>query len=363
MEDRERIKKLVSEGKINPAQEAILLKAFEESENRRKKVFDQVFSQKKSREKKILGVLSVWFIVILCLVIGIITYSGVCQQLDRDTSHALINFEKAGEYLEQRNYPEAVKYCRKGIKQSPRFSLGYYLLGSACRLQYEETKDEALKNQEIEAFKKAAVLAQNSNKEGKMNAIAILFTGIFVILVLAGISVVILMLYNSLVRKEERVNEAWAQILVQCQNKIDLVPVLLEVVKQYARHEKDIYIAVTEARSNAQKTLEKAEGIAFSDSDKDKLDEYLESQEAVSLKLKKLFITVENYPDLKANTNFLAIQAQLQEIEDKIVKSREVYNKATKVYNSHIKYFPANIIAQSFKFQPKKYFEQGVCAN
>lgn len=361
MDDRERIKKLVLEGKINSGQAVLLLNALKESEGRKEKIFGQVLLQKKKREKRMWGFLSIWALAVLIFVGAYIYIGGMQSKLGRDTYKALDCFNQAGVYLEKEEYPEAIKYCRKGIEQAPRFSLGYYFLGTVYKLVYEKTKDGLIKEKAITAFQKAKASKENSNTKCGMYKAAILFTSIFLILILGAISIVVLVLYNSLVKREEQVNEAWAQIGTLYQRKIDLIPALLEAVKNYAQHEKQALESVIEARANAQHAIEDTGGVALSN--QEKLKEFLESQAKVTLGLGRLFALAENYPDLKANVHSLALQQQLEETEDKIVREREIYNKRVREYNSNIRYFPLNLIAGLFRFEPKEYFRIEIDSN
>ncbi len=362
MDDRERIKKLILEGKINSDQAVLLLNALKESEGRRQKIFGQVLSQKKKREKRMWGFLSIWILSAIVFIISIFMYTGGIQRrLGRDVYRALDYFNQASAYLEKEEYPEAIKYCKKGIEQAPRFSLGYSFLGAVYKLVYEKTKDGSIKEKEIAVFKKANESKENSNRRSKMNTVAILFTFIFLILILGAISIIVLVFYNGLVKREEQTNEAWAQVGTLYQRKIDLIPALLEAVKTYAEHEKQALESVIEARTKAQHVIEDTGGIALSN--QEKLKEFLESQSKVALGLGRLFALVEKYPDLKANMHFFTLQQQLEEAEDKIVREREIYNNRVREYNSDIRCFPSNLIAGLFKFEPKEYFKTEINSN
>jgi LemA protein len=149
--------------------------------------------------------------------------------------------------------------------------------------------------------------------------------------------------YNSLVVLRERIKEALSQIDVQIKRRTDLIPNLIETVKGYAKHEKSVFEEVTAARANmlkAQTPHEKAEA-----------DNMLEKA------LKSIFAVAENYPDLKASENFLNLQEELTDTENKISYSRQFYNSNVLAYNSAIKTFPAAIIANSFGFREVEFFE------
>ena len=165
--------------------------------------------------------------------------------------------------------------------------------------------------------------------------------------ILLGIIVVLLLLiassYNSLVGLRQKVKNAWSQIDVQLQRRFDLIPNLVESVKGYMNHESDVLTKVTELRSswaNAKTVSEKAE-----------LDNQLSNT------LKTIMAVSESYPDLKANQNFLDLQASLNNTEDKISYSRQFYNDTVTSYNTKIEQFPSNIIASMFHFTSETLFE------
>lgn len=168
--------------------------------------------------------------------------------------------------------------------------------------------------------------------------VAIIIVAVIVVLLLFVIST-----YNSLVGLRNKAKDQWSQIDVVLKNRYDLIPNLVETVKGYAKHEKDTLNAVIEARSNAvsAKTPE----------------EEMKAAGEVTQALGKLFALAENYPDLKANENFLKLQEDLKEIEEKIRYSRQFYNDAVLTYKNKIEMFPSNIIAGIFGFKPEPFFE------
>lgn len=151
--------------------------------------------------------------------------------------------------------------------------------------------------------------------------------------------------YNSFVVLATRIKEAFSGIDVQLKRRTDLIPNLVSTVKGYAKHEKSVFENVTKARSS----LMKAETIT----EKSKANNMLTES------LKSLFAVAENYPDLKANTNFQDLQRQLEDTEDKIAYSRQFYNSNVLDYNTKIKVFPSNILAGFFKFTEQLFFEAG----
>ena len=164
------------------------------------------------------------------------------------------------------------------------------------------------------------------------------------------ISVVILLLlvflwftYNSLVVLRERIKEALSQIDVQLKRRTDLIPNLIETVKGYAKHEREAFEKVTQARANMLK--------AETPQQKAKANNMLEGA------LKSIFAVAEAYPDLKASNNFLNLQEELTDTENKISYSRQFYNSNVLAYNSSIKTFPAMIFANMFGFKESEFFE------
>lgn len=149
--------------------------------------------------------------------------------------------------------------------------------------------------------------------------------------------------YNRLVSYSVRVDNGWAQVDVQLKKRFDLIPNLVETVKGYATHEKSTLEEVTKWRSAAMsaKTPEEA----------------MENNAKLSRAIVNLFATAEQYPDLKANQNFLSLQQQLQDIESKIAVARQFYNDTAMKYNEYTMRFPSNIIASLFRFERRKYFE------
>ena len=149
--------------------------------------------------------------------------------------------------------------------------------------------------------------------------------------------------YNGLVRLRNRIQGAWAQIDVQLRRRYDLIPNLVETVKGYATHEKGTFEAVTAARANAINAQGPAQQAA--------------AENVISGALKSLFAVAEAYPDLKANQNFLSLQEELTSTEGRIAYARQFYNDEVLKLNTRIQSFPSNLVASSFGFGPREYFE------
>lgn len=173
-------------------------------------------------------------------------------------------------------------------------------------------------------------------------------TGLIIVLVIVAIVVVLGIIiagtYNGLVRTNERVDEAWSDITVQLKYRADLIPNVVETVKGYAKHEKETFEMVTAARSASMgaKTVKAA----------------AEAEGEMQAALGRIFAIAEAYPELKANENFVNLQNQLQDVEDKIQAARRFYNSGCKEINAKIKTFPTNIINNMFgHFKKRDYFE------
>jgi LemA protein len=165
----------------------------------------------------------------------------------------------------------------------------------------------------------------------------------FLIAVIILIFLVSIGIYNSLVRLRNRVKNSWSQIDVQLKRRHDLIPNLVETAKGYMKHERETFTTITEARSKAmgaQTVGEKAK-----------------AEGALNGAISKFFLVVENYPDLKANQNFLAVQEELTSTENKIAFSRQNYNDQVLFFNNKIQMFPSNIVAGMFNFKENEFFE------
>lgn len=158
--------------------------------------------------------------------------------------------------------------------------------------------------------------------------------------------------YNTLVGMDEGVQGKWADVETQYQRRSDLIPNLVNTVKGYAAHEKETLAAVVQARSEA--TSVKIDPTNMS---AEQLAQYQQAQNGVTSALGKLLVVVEKYPDLKANQNFMELQAQLEGTENRITVARRNFNDAARIYNTAIRRFPKNILANIFGFEKKAYFE------
>lgn len=177
----------------------------------------------------------------------------------------------------------------------------------------------------------------------------ILLVVVAVIVLLGGCSV---SAYNKMVVMDENVGKAWANVETQYQRRADLIPNLVNTVKGYAAHEQETLEGVIAARSRATQVTVNADDLT-----PEKMQQFQEAQGEVSAALGRLLLLTENYPDLKANQNFLELQAQLEGTENRISVERRNFNEASKSYNAYIRKFPNNILSGMFGFDKKAYFE------
>ncbi len=159
----------------------------------------------------------------------------------------------------------------------------------------------------------------------------------------ALIIAVLILIYNSLVSKRNRIEEAWSDIEVQMKRRFDLIPNVVETVKGYAAHEKSVLENVTKARTQAMGAHTP--------------QEHAQAENMLAGTLKTLFAVAENYPDLKANVNFLDLQRELADTENKIQSSRRFYNGNVRDYNTLLQSFPTNMIGGMFRFMKREFFD------
>ena len=180
--------------------------------------------------------------------------------------------------------------------------------------------------------------------------------GLKTIIIIAVIALVIYLWfksgYNAMVEKQETVQAQWAQVENVYQRRADLIPNLVATVKGYAAHEEGTLTAVIEARA-------KATGVTIDPTNitPEQLEQFQAAQDQLSGALSRLLVSVEAYPDLKANENFLALQSQLEGTENRIAVERQKFNETAKDYNQYIRKFPRNIIASLFDFEKVGYFK------
>lgn len=168
---------------------------------------------------------------------------------------------------------------------------------------------------------------------------------IIIVVLLFG-AILLISMYNGLIRLKNRVDEAWSDIDVQLKRRYDLIPNLVETVKGYATHERETLEKVIKARNDAMAMQNSSD-----------MSGKIQAENALSSTLKSIFALSENYPDLKANQNFLELQKELSDTENKIQAARRFYNSNVKDFNTKVQVFPTNIIAKKLGFSDKSFFE------
>ena len=182
--------------------------------------------------------------------------------------------------------------------------------------------------------------------------------GILVILILALLAVLWGMkIYNGLVSQQEAVETAVGNVQTAYQKRADLIPNLVATVKNYAEYEAGTLTAVVKARAKATATTLDASNLT-----EENMKAFQAAQDEMSGALSRLLVTVEQYPDLKANQNYLDLQSQLEACENTIANARREFNETAKAYNTAVRRFPANIVANMFGFDKKPYFEASEAA-
>jgi LemA protein len=182
--------------------------------------------------------------------------------------------------------------------------------------------------------------ARQSNDDGRIRRMSLTF----LIVILAVLGVIVVVLYNRLVRSRNRVSTAWSDIDVQLQRRHDLIPQLVKAVDAYAKYEKATLEAVTELRAEAMRVVDvNARG---------------EAEQALGEGVSRLLALAESYPDLKANENFLKLQTELVETEDYLQFARRYYNGSVRDYNTMTETVPSNVVAGLFGFKPREFFQK-----
>ena len=173
--------------------------------------------------------------------------------------------------------------------------------------------------------------------------IGAIITGSIIGAIVLILIISVIVMYNNLVKRSVRVDNGWSQIDVQMKQRYDLIPNLVETVKAYASHEKSTLEEVTKWRAAAMEAKTP--------------EEFMQNNHKLSGAIANVFATAEHYPDLKANINFLDLQRQLKELEEKTAFARQFYNDTVMKYNEYLQRFPSNIIANIFHYKQRPYFE------
>ncbi len=175
---------------------------------------------------------------------------------------------------------------------------------------------------------------------------------IITVAVVAILALLFITTYNSLASKDEACLKQWSKVESQYQRRLDLIPNIVSTVKGYAKHEEETLIKVIEARNNATQVQIDANNLTS-----EQMEQFQQTQDALSSALRGLNVVIERYPDLKANQNFLQLQSQLEGTENRIAVERQRYADMVNDYNTSMRRFPKNIFASLLGFERKPYFE------
>lgn len=348
----ETIRQMREAGQINEAQARALEDAVNVSEQRKQVLIKQIEIKKFERERRSWGFLGYGFVVLAALV-GVLVLASSPGRLGRNTAKAVANVTRAGLALGRGELAQAREWSQKAIRKAPRLPLAHTLHGLVAQKQFEASGDNRYREEANAAFSQAETLIKE--REGaRMNGTAVFFFIVFLIFIAGGVLAVFLALYNLLVRKEESVNEAWAQVGTWVQRKVDLIPVLIDIVREYAGHEKSTLEDVVKARSEAHAALAAIEGTGAAK--QEQLEKINVIQDLLAKGLGSVKVLVERYPQLKANQNYMAVQKQLDHTESSIAWARQDFNRKVMDYNTNVRQFPMNILAAWGHFDAKKYF-------
>lgn len=353
MDDIYKIDQMKKEGRITSDQAELLLRAINESEQRRREILKDTRAQKKYRNSKVKGFMFVGLLVAL-MGISILIHLAIAKSPGRDVQKALPEFSQATDYFEKQNYAQAVALINKGIQKAPRFFMGYSMLGVTYQMMHKIDGSQGFQKLASDAFTKARNLQSQQTDQDHRTTTSMVFLVIFLLLIISAVCLPLLLLYNTLVRREEDANESWAVVATYCQRKLDLIPAVMDAVKASVGHEHETFKAVSEARKQAGTALHKAGATASEDVQMP--GETGSAEDALNLAVGKMTALAEQYPQLKTNSNYLAVQDQLAETENQIAHARQIYNQKVKKYNSGLRTFPFNLMAVAFGFGAKTYF-------
>lgn len=345
MDERDRIRDRMERGEIPEEDGMRLLEAYAEAEAR-----DAVVRGASARRRGRRGLRrNAALVVGLALVTLAGALFAVALTADRG--------ERAPEGIAERLAdvdPAALDARIAGLEEKlrrPGSAADYRALARAYGERYRRQGAET----DLESATRADARAERLERREPMRGSATIFGLALAALVVAGLIAWMMLMYNGLVKREERVDERWAQVETVLQRRLDLVPQLVETVKGYATHERETLLQLTEARARALGTLE---GIpADAPTGAGTVEAVGRTQAEVTRQLGRLLALAERYPDLKASGNFLALQDQLEGTENRIAVERQRYNDAVRVYNQRLRIFPANLVGGLFGFAPRAYFE------
>lgn len=345
MDSVEKIRRLIEEGKLSLDEGSRLLEAFESAEAR-----DRVVREELRKARSARGGPRGWFVVNLALMaiaVGALAYAGVV--LPSRSGPAVGDAARVGDLVLGQDLDVVIERLESRLAR-PGAAEDYRLLGEAYELRYRRGGDEGDRTRAAQAFARADRLERRT----EVRAQPAMFGVLFILLVVTGVGAWVMLMYNSLALRDERVNERWAQVEAQLQRRLDLIPPLVETVKGYADHERGTLMAVTEARARMLGVLQGTGGEA--PRSQGAAGEVNQAQEELAGALGRLLALAESYPELKASTNFAALQDQLEGTENRIAVERQRYNDAVRGYNSRLRIFPMNVVGGMFGYESREYF-------
>lgn len=345
MDSVEKIRRLIEEGRLSPEEGGRLLEAFQSAEAR-----DRVLREELRRARSARGGPRSWFVINLALMIvafGLLAYAVMIVP-GRSAPQA-DEVVRIGEPVLGQDLDTLIAGLETQLSQ-PGTAADYRALGEAYEARYQRGGDESDRTRAAQAFARAERLERRTSVKGQPAT----FGALFILLVATLVVVWVMLMYNSLALRDERVNERWAQVEAQLQRRLDLIPPLVETVKGYAAHERGTLMAVTEARARMLGVLQGTAGEA--PRSQGAADEVNQAQEELAGALGRLLALAESYPDLKASTNFVTLQDQLEGTENRIAVERQRYNDAVRGYNSRLRIFPMNVVGGMFGYESRDYF-------
>ena len=346
MDAAEKIRQLMAEGKISEEEGLRLIEAYVTAEARDRVVREEL--KRMNTRRRGAGAWAAVNLGLLVVALGVLLAGTVIIPSIRQ--RPADDLDRVAEQLLGQDLDLVIERLEARLRK-PGTASDYRLLGMAYEARYERTRAESDRARAAAALARADRLERRMAMRGNSG----LFGLVFILVVVTGIALWIMLMYNGLARRDERVDERWAQVEAMLQRRLDLIPGLVEVVRGYAAHERETFLAVTEARARMLGVLGAAEGGA--PRSPQTVEELGAAQAQLSGALGRLLAIVESYPDLKASTNFVTLQDQLEGTENRIAVERQRYNDAVRLYNARLRTFPSNVVGGMFGYEQREYYE------